>query len=97
MCQVGVDERLQLGNKLMNELGRNVQLEEFDCNESIVFGVIRTKNRSECPCAYLMKNAKGAECFRVSGARGFRVQCVLLESSVRTRRAGVSVRQEHAS
>ena len=78
MRQVGVDQRLQFGNELMNELRRKVKLEELDRNQPIVFGVIRAKNRSECPCANLVKNAKWAECFRVSGARGFRVQWVLL-------------------
>ena len=78
MGQVGVDERLQFRDELMNELGEKVQLEELDRDEPIVFGMIRAKNRSECPCANLVKNAKWAECFRVSGARGFRVQWVLL-------------------
>jgi hypothetical protein len=78
MRQVGVDQRLQFRNELVNELRRKVKLEELDRNQTIVFGVIRAKNRSECPRANLVKNAEWAECFRVSGARGFRVQWVLL-------------------
>jgi hypothetical protein len=79
MSQVGVYQGLELVDEPVNELWWKVQLEELDRDEPIVFRVIRAKNRSECPCAYLMKNAKWAECFRMSGARGFRLQCVLLE------------------
>jgi hypothetical protein len=79
----------------MYELGGKVQLEELDSDKTIVFGMIRAENRSECPCANLVKNAKWAECFRVSGARGFRVQWVLLGSSNRTV-SQASMRQEIA-
>jgi hypothetical protein len=61
MRQIGRDQLFKIGHELMHTLGRQVQLEEFDCNQFLAPGVICTKHRSQRPRTNLMKNTKRSE------------------------------------
>ena len=72
MHELGGDEPLELGYELMYTFRREIELEDFDCDEAIASRFVRTEDRSQHPCTDLMKNTKWTE--RVRGAGGVLVQ-----------------------
>jgi hypothetical protein len=74
------DDGFELGGELMNALRRKVQPEKLDRRESIAFGVVRTKDRTQRSRPYLMKDSKRAEAVWGHRASGF---CVQLTCSLR--------------
>ncbi len=61
MVQFRLNEVFESGHELMHTLGWQIQLEEFDRNQSLASGVISTKHRSQRPRTNLMKNTKRPE------------------------------------
>ena len=66
--------RFELGDELMPALGRQVEFEEFDGDESLARRVVRTKHRTQRAGTDLMKNAKRTERPWMRSAGSFRVQ-----------------------
>jgi len=46
MCEFGGDEPFESGHELVDALGRQIELEEFDRDEMFAFGIVRSKERS---------------------------------------------------
>ena len=59
--QLGGDQPLELGDELMHALGRQIESEQLDGDETIVLGFIGAKHRTQRARADLMKNAKWTE------------------------------------
>jgi hypothetical protein len=91
MGEVGVDQRLKLGDELVDALGRQVEPKELDRNELVLAGVVGAKDGAERARSDLMKNAKGTERFGVLGAGSFRVQCSSSDGVRRNRSAPLDV------
>ena len=74
MREVGVNQRLKLGREAVHAIGREIESEELDGNQLVLFGIVGTKYRTQCACSDLVKNAKRTERPRMRGAGSFRVQ-----------------------
>jgi hypothetical protein len=74
MPEAAVDQALEFGDELMSALGRQVESEDFDGDETIPVRIVRTKHRTQRAGTDLMKNAKWTEGVRRGGAGSFRVQ-----------------------
>jgi hypothetical protein len=51
-----------------------IEPEELDGDQLVLLRIVGTKNRTQCACSDLMKNAKRTERPRMRGAGSFRVQ-----------------------
>ena len=67
MSEPGGNQLLELGDELLHPLRRQAETEDFDGNEAISIGFVRTKHRTQCPCTDLMENPKRTE--RTRGGR----------------------------
>ncbi len=65
---------LELGDELVNALGRKVELEQLDRDQPFARRVVRAKHWSQRAGANLMKNTKRSERVRERSASSFRVQ-----------------------
>ena len=74
MREVGVNQGLQLGYDPVNVIGWEIESEELDGNQLVLLRIVGTKNRTQCACSDLMKDAKRTERPRMRGAGSFRVQ-----------------------
>jgi len=74
MREVGVNQRLQLSHQPAHAIGRKIELEELDGNQLVLLGIVGTKDRTQCACSDLMKNAKRTERPWMRSAGSFRVQ-----------------------
>ena len=74
MREVGVNQCLQLSHKAVHAVGREIESEELDSNQLVLFRIVGTKNRTQCACSDLMKNAKRTERPWMRSAGSFRVQ-----------------------
>jgi len=74
MREIRGNRALDFGHKLMGPFGRQIQTEEFDCHEPILFGLVGSKDGSERPGANLMKDAERTERVRLRCAEGFGLQ-----------------------
>jgi len=74
MTQVRGDEAIELGDKLVHALGRQIEPEELDRHESFALGIVPAKNRSKGSCTDLMKNTIGSEGIWGRRAGSFSVQ-----------------------
>ena len=74
MRQIRGDETFECGDELMNTLGRQIELEEFDGDETFALGIVRPEDWSKGPRADLMKNTKRSERVWRRSAGSFRVQ-----------------------
>jgi len=72
--QVGSDQPRERGDQLMNPFGRQIELEQFDCDESFAVRVVRPEDGPKSPRTDLMKNTKRSERVRRRSAGSFRVQ-----------------------
>jgi hypothetical protein len=75
MRQIDRNQLLEIGDELMHTLGRQIELEQLDSDETVLFLVIRAKNGAEHAGANLMENAEWSESVRVRRAGSVRVQC----------------------
>jgi hypothetical protein len=78
MLQLRADQLLELGDELVNAFWRKVDPENFDRDETIAIGIIRTKDWSQSTIADLVEHAKWTEGVRRREAGSFRVQSRLL-------------------
>ena len=69
-----VNQGLQLGYDPVNAIGWEIESEELDGNQLVLFRIVGTKNRTERAYADLMKNAERTERPRMLCAGSFRVQ-----------------------
>jgi len=74
MREVSVNQRLQLGHEPVHAIGWEIESEELDGNELVLLGIVGAKDRAQCACSDLMKNAKRTERPRMRSAVSFRVQ-----------------------
>jgi hypothetical protein len=74
MREVGGNQRLQLAHEPVHALVWEIELEELDGNQLVLIRIVGTKNRTQCACSDLMKNAKRTERPRMRSAGSFRVQ-----------------------
>jgi hypothetical protein len=58
----------------VHAIGWKIESEELDGNQLVLFGIVGPKNRTQCACSDLMKNAKRTERPRMRSAGSFRVQ-----------------------
>jgi hypothetical protein len=72
--QLRRNEMLERREQLMHALGRHVQLEDLDGDETLPLRIVATKHGSEGASTNLMKNAKRSERIGRRAARGFRLQ-----------------------
>ncbi len=70
----GGNQPLELGDKLMHAFGRQIETEDFDGNQAIAIGFVRTKDRTQSPGTDLMENTKRTERVRRRRAGSVRVQ-----------------------
>ena len=83
MRQIRRDQSLQLLHQLMRALGRKIEAEQFDGDETILLGLIGAEDGTESTCADLVKHAEWAEGVGRRGAGSVRVQWVLLKEGAR--------------
>ena len=74
MGQVRGDQLFEFGDEPMHALRRQIEPEEFDRDEPILFGLVRPKNGAERTRADLMENPEWTECVRRRSAGSVRVQ-----------------------
>ena len=74
MRQTSGDQRLEFGDELMHALRRQIQAEQFDGDEPVAIGLVRTEHRAQRTGTDLMKHAKWTEGIRGRRADSFRVQ-----------------------
>jgi len=74
MRQLYGNQALEVGNKLMDTLGRQIEPEVFDGDEAIVLGIVRTKDRARCAGTNLMENPERTERIWRRSTRSVRVQ-----------------------
>ena len=72
--QTGGDQTLEFGNELMDALGRQVELKEFDGHEALAVRIERAKHGSQRAGANLMENPEWTEGFWRRRTRSVRVQ-----------------------
>jgi hypothetical protein len=72
--EVGVNQRLELSHEPGHAIRWKIESEEFDGNELVLPRIVGAKDRTQCACSDLMKNAKRTECPRMRSAGSFRVQ-----------------------
>ena len=65
MREVGVDQRLELGNEALGPLALQIELEQLDRDKPVLVGVVRTEYRTERARADLVKDAKWTKCLRM--------------------------------
>jgi hypothetical protein len=63
-----------LDDQLMGTLGRKIDPEKLDGNETILFGLIGTKHGAKSTCANLVKHAERPESVGRRSAGSVRVQ-----------------------
>ena len=73
--EVRGDQLLELGNELMDALGRKVELKDLDRDDTIGLRMPGAVDRTERPGANLMENTERSEGVRWRGAGSVRVQC----------------------
>jgi hypothetical protein len=74
MFHAGSDQPREVGDELMDPLGRKVESEEFDGHETIVVRIEGPKYGTQCTGANLMENPEWTEGFWRRGTRSVRVQ-----------------------
>ena len=74
MLKFDGDELFERPDQLMHAFRRKIEAEDFDGDESIAIGLVRTKDRSQSTITDLMQHAKWTEGVRRRGAGSFRVQ-----------------------
>jgi hypothetical protein len=74
MQRSGGYEALELGREAVDALGRQVEPEEFDGNQTLAIGVVRTKDGTQSAGANLMENPERAEGIERRRIRSVRVQ-----------------------
>ena len=74
VCELGGNQPLEVGDKLMHALGWEIETEHFDGHEAIAIRFVRTKDRSQRPCPDLMENTKWTERVRRNKSDSFRLQ-----------------------
>jgi hypothetical protein len=58
----------------VHAIGREIESEELDGDQLVLLRIVGTKNRTQCACSDLMKNAKRTKRPRMRRAGSFRVQ-----------------------
>ena len=74
MRQARRDNRFEFGDQLVDALGRQVESEQFDGDQSLAFGIERPKDGTQCASADLMKNPERTEGVWKRSTGSFRVQ-----------------------
>ena len=64
MRDLGGDQRLELSNDSVSSIGREIQAKELQGDKAVVFGVVRSENRSERSGSDWMQHAE-----RTNGVR----------------------------
>jgi len=61
MRQVGRDQFVELGDELVDALGRGVKSKELDGDKTIAIGIVRPKDGTKDASTNLMENSKWTE------------------------------------
>ncbi len=72
--EIGGNQLFELRDQVMNAFGRQIQAEQFDRDQPIALGFVRTEHWTQSTSADLMKHAKWTEGIRGRSAGSFRVQ-----------------------
>ena len=72
--QLDRNQPLELGDELMDTLGRQIESKQFDGDETIVVRIVRAKDGSRCAGANLMENPERTEGVWRRSTRSVRVQ-----------------------
>jgi hypothetical protein len=62
MSDISRDQLFELAQQRGGLFGRNVEAEDFDCNEAVAGRIVRAEDGTERACADLMENPKRPEC-----------------------------------
>jgi len=66
--------RFEFRDQLVNALRRQVQSKQLHGDQSLAFGIVRPKDRTQCASADLMKNSERTEPLWKRSTGRFRVQ-----------------------